>query len=304
MPAQTLGKIEVHTFPLPPKGFDPLHASAQDLQRHGFPRHPDPIKEPRAAGRWVEAFRHYREFTHVIPEFTERPDHVHGPNRRTIKNSQGQLNATSSNWSGEVAFVGGGDKFEWIVGAWTVPHVYAIPGATGTDYSSAWLGIDGDGSGDVMQAGTESDSDGSCYAWWEWYPNYEVAIPNFPVAFGDAITLLLCSTGASTAWMSIGNLTSKHYTSFSFSAPSGTTLVGNCAEAVMERPGVGGALAELPRYGLIEFNDVVAYSQKSSGPIAAGTPLSMVADDGVTVISAPDPESGDPDSFVTGYTGP
>jgi hypothetical protein len=104
--------------------------------------------------------------------------------------------------------------------------------------------------------------------------------------------------------MSIGNLTSKHYTSFSFSAPAGTTLVGNCAEAILERPSVGGNLATLPRYGLIEFNDVVAYSQKSSWPIAAGTPLSMVANNGVTVISAPDPESGDADSFVTSYTGP
>jgi hypothetical protein len=250
---------------------------------------------------WVENFRRYHEFSHLLPEFQERADHIHRPNERTVKDSRGQLNATSTNWSGQVAFVGGGDKFEWIVGAWTVPHVYATPGASGTEYSSAWLGLDGDGSGDVMQAGTEMDSDGSCYAWWEWYPNYEIQIANFPVAYGDSISLLLCNTGASTAWMSIGNLTSKHYTSFSFSAPSGTTLVGNCAEAVIERPTVGGSLATLPRYGLIEFNDVTAYSQKGSWPIGAGTPLSMV--DGSNPISVPDPESGDPDSFVISYTG-
>ena len=304
MPAQTMGKLEVHTFPLPPAGFNPIKASEHDLTRFGFPRRPDPVKEPRASARWMEAFVRYHEFTHLVPEFEEHADRVHGPNQRTVKGSEAQLNATSSNWSGEVAFVGGGDAFTWIIGAWTVPHVYATPGAGGTEYSSAWLGLDGDGSGDVMQAGTESDSDGSCYARWEWFPNFEVAIPNFPVACGDAISLLLCNTGPSAAWMSIGNLTSKHYTSFSFTAPSGTTLVGNCAEAVMERPSVGGTLATLPRYGLIEFNDVTAYSKKSSWPIAAGTPLSMVGDDGVTVISTPDPESGDADSFVTSYTGP
>lgn len=302
MAARTVGKVEVHTFPLPPAGFDPLGASDQDLKRYGFPRRPDLLKEPDAAVRWVKAFRRYHEFTHVKPEFEEHPDRIHGVNQRSTKGSESELNGTSANWSGEVAFVGGGDKFEWIIGAWTVPHVYATPGAAGTEYSSAWLGLDGDGSGDVMQAGTEMDSDGSCYAWWEWYPNYEVRIPNFPVAFGDSISLLLCATGPSSAWMSIGNMTSKLYTSFSFNAPAGTTLVGNCAEAILERPQVNGVLAQLPRYGIIEFNDVVAYSKNASWPIAAGTPLSMV--NGPNVISAPDPEAGDPDSFVTAYTGP
>ena len=302
MPARTMGKIEVHTFPLPPNGFSPIDATDRDLSRYGFPRRPDPVKEPHASAMWVENFRRYHEFTHLLPEFEEHTDRVHGPNRRTVEGSQAELNATSSNWSGEVAFVGGGDKFVWIVGAWTVPHVYTTPGAVGTEYCSAWLGLDGDGSNDVMQAGTEMDTDGSCYAWWEWYPNYEIRIPNFPVAFGDAISLVLCNTGASSAWMSIGNLTSKHYTSFSFSAPSGTTLVGNCAEAVLERPTVGGSLAALPRYGLIEFNDVTAYSQQGSWPIAAGTPVSMV--DGANVVSVPDPESGDADSVVVSYTGP
>jgi len=297
-----MGKIEVHTFPLPPKGFSPIEASTQDLARYGFPRRPDPVKEPRASAMWVENFRRYHEFNHVPAEFQEHADRIHRPNQRTVKDSRGLVNATSTNWSGEVAFVGGGDKFEWIVGAWTVPHVYPTPGAGGTEYCSAWLGLDGDGSGDVMQAGTEMDTDGSCYAWWEWYPNYEIQIASFPVAYGDSISLLLCNTGSSTAWMSIGNLTSKHYTSFSFSAPSGTTLAGNCAEAVMEAPTVGGTLAALPRYGLIEFNDVTAYSQKGSWPIGAGTSISMVDGSGNS-ISVPDPESGDPDSFVISYTG-
>lgn len=303
MPKQTIGSIEVHTFPLPPKGFQPLAASEQELARHGFPRRPDSVTMPDAAAKWVNAFNRYPKFEHITPEF-KALEHRHTPNRRTGEQTQGNVNATSSNWSGSVLFIGGGDRFSWISGAWTVPHAYPTPGFAGTQYSSTWLGIDGDGSSDVMQAGTETDSDGSCYAWFEWYPNFSIGINNFPVVPGDVVSLVLCATNPTTAWMSIGNLTSKHYTNFSFAAPPGITLIGNCAEAVVERPGVGGGLAELPRYGEVFFDDTSAYSAKGhTWAIGLGTPMSMLADDGVTVISSPTFEA-DTDAFKVSYTGP
>jgi hypothetical protein len=302
MPKQTIGSVDVHTFPLPPKGFDPVAASPQELERHGFPQRPDHVKMPRAAAKWVTAFSRYRVFQHITPEFKALKDR-HRPNRRIKEHTEGLVNATSSNWSGSVLFIGGGDTFKWISGSWTVPHAYPTPGAAGTEYSSAWLGIDGDGSPDVMQAGTETDSDGTCYAWFEWFPAFSVGINNFSVVPGDVVSLVLCATSPTTAWMSIGNLTSKQYTNFAFSAPSGTTLVGNCAEAVVERPGVGGGLAQLPRYGEVFFDDTTAYSAKGlSCDIGIGTPISMVADDGVTVISSPTFE-GDQDAMKVSFTG-
>ena len=72
----------------------------------------------------------------------------------------------------------------------------------------------------------------------------------------------------------------------------------------MERPTVGGVLAQLPRYGEVFFDDTNAYSAKGlTCPIGLGTPMSMLADDGVTVISAPTFEA-DTDAFKTAYTGP
>jgi hypothetical protein len=302
MTKHTIGKTEVHTFPLPPKDFRPLEASAEDLQRYGFPKRPDHAETPQAAARWVKAFTKYPSFEHIEPRFQARRER-RTPNHRTEKGTQGQLNATSYNWSGLVVFVGGGDHFTWINGSWTVPHTYPAPGG-GTGYCSAWLGIDGDGSSDVMQAGTESDSDGTCYAWFEWYPNYSIGISNFGVVPGDVINLLLCASNSTTAWMSIGNLTSKQYTNFSFTAPNGTALVGNCAEAVVERPEVNGAQATLPRYGEVFFDDVAAYTANGLNcPIGLGTPISMVANDGTTVISAPEVESNT-DSARLSYTGP
>ena len=303
MPKHTFGSVEVHTFPLPPKDFDPLTASPQALERHGFPRRPDPVEMPDAAAKWIAAFRHYPRFEHITPEF-QAIEHRHAPNLRTEKDTEGNVNATSSNWSGSVLFIGGNDRFSWITGSWTVPHCYPTPGTSDTEYSSAWLGIDGDGSPDVMQAGTETDSDGTCYAWFEWFPEFSIGISNFQVSPGDVVALVLCATSSTTAWMSIGNMTSAQYTNFSFSAPNGTALVGNCAEAVVERPGIDGALAELPRYGEVFFDDTTAYSANGlSCPIGIGTPMYMVADDGTTLISSPTFEA-DTDSIKVSYVGP
>lgn len=304
MSNQKMGSVQIHTFPLPPKGFDPLKASAEELQRYGFPRHPDAMMETHAASKWVEAFRKYPGFTHITPEFKDLP-HRRGPNRRTQAETKGNVNATSSNWSGYVLFIGGGDSFTWVTGQWTVPRAYSPnPGDGNTYYSSAWLGIDGDGSGDVMQAGTESDSDGTCYAWFEWFPDWSHGINNFPVNPGDVISLVLCATSSTTAWMSIGNMTSKIYTNFSFTAPAGTTLIGNCAEAVVERPEINGMLAELPRYGEIFFDDFTAYTANGNHfDIDSGTSISMVADDGVTMVSEPTLE-GSGDIASCAYTGP
>jgi hypothetical protein len=299
---QTIGSTTIHTFPLPPEAFDPLSASEEALARHGFPRRPDHRTMPEAAARWAAAFSRYSRANHVAPEF--RPlETRHAPNQRT-PGTFGHVNGTSKNWSGSVLFIGSGDTFLWIAGSWAVPHAYATKGAAGTEYSSAWLGIDGDRSGDVMQAGTATDSDGACYAWFEWYPNFSIAISNFAVAPGDVIHLVLCAASTTRAWLSMGNITSGQYTSFAFQAPAGTALVGNCAEAIVERPTVGGSLAELPRYGDVFFDDTTAYSARGHAfDIGLGTPISMVADDGVTVISAPTFEA-DTDSFKCSYTGP
>ncbi|WP_125609955.1 G1 family glutamic endopeptidase [Specibacter cremeus] len=303
MSKHTFGSVDVHTYPLPPAGFDPLQASTEELERHGFPRRPDPVASPHASARWVKAMGQYGGFEHIEPQFNAL-EHRQRPNARTAPGTQGQVNATSSNWSGSVLFIGAGDTFTWMFGSWSVPHAYATPNFNGTEYSSAWLGLDGDGSNDVMQAGTETDSDGTCYAWFEWFPNFSIGINNFPIVPGDVVSLLICATDSTDCFVSFGNLTSMQYTSFSFTAPAGTTLVGNCAEAVVERPGVNGALAELPRYGEVFFDDTTAYSANGGTfPIGLGTPISMVADDGTTVISAPTFEA-DTDSFKVSYTGP
>jgi hypothetical protein len=125
-----------------------------------------------------------------------------------------------------------------------------------------------DGSRDVCQAGVECDvyqSGGSItrqiYAWWEWYPNFEVQITNLAVSPGDMVTMLICTSGpnATTASVYFSNRTTGASTSFSFNAPSGTHLAGNSAEWIVEAPTVGGAQSAIADFGEVFFSVCEAF---------------------------------------------
>jgi Peptidase A4 family len=311
MAEHSIGKYKIRTFEAPPRGFDPFTATPAEHLKYGIPRRPDPVKEARATLLWTRAMHKYRnlKFAHITPEFKELPKHVHGTNKRKNAATKGLVHDSSFNWSGTVLFTDPSqDPFVWMFGEWTVPNAYSPNPADGnTYYSSAWLGIDGDGSNDVLQAGTETDVTGNgpatSYAWWEWFPADSMGISNVPFAPGDAAALIICSTGPTTAFFGFGNMTSKIFTSFAVTAPDKTTLVGNCAEAIVERPTVNGVLAELPRYGENFFDAALAVTHSGNVfDLGTGTPISMLADDGVTVISTP--EIVDSDAICMHYTGP
>jgi hypothetical protein len=188
-------------------------------------------------------------------------------------------NATSTNWSGSAVFAAAGDKFGWVEGEWTVPDPSDPKGGKSSYYSSAWIGIDGWGSGDVLQAGTESslvNGSKKVYAWWEWYPNYEVAISNFPVSAGDTMYCLICVNSPTTASIYLTNDSTDQSTSFNITAPSGTTLVGNCAEWIVETPSVGGSPTTLPDYGVVYFDIGLAHQAAGLAYADQGTPITLV----------------------------
>ncbi len=278
---QMLG-ASIKTFEAAPKGFNPLTASKTTLMRHGIAPKPDAKKEPELYKAWHQVYS--KELTHIVPEFTEIRKKQHRPSTgkaKTIGNT-----STSTNWSGAVVFPSAGDTFKWIIGNWIVPDPTQPAGqATGSwYYSSAWIGIDGWGSNDVLQAGTSQDAlvqssttHKSIYAWWEWYPNYEMQISNFPVNSGDYMTCLICATSTTQASIYITNITTGTHTSFQINAPSGTTLKGNCAEWIVEAPTVGGNLAKLVNYGATFMDSCYAYTQNNAQVNAGtGTTINMV----------------------------
>ena len=278
----TIGELKVTTFEVPPEGFDPLTAPPSKLLRHGVAPRPDKDKQPELYKKWHQVYS--KKLTHIVPEFRKNEYKYHRPaaDRTAVKDGT----ATSTNWSGVVVPAPSGDTFKWITGNWIVPDPNQPPGqATGQwYYSSAWVGIDGWGSADVLQAGTSQDvlvqngvTHKSVYAWWEWFPNYEVAISNFPVNSGDYMACLICSTGATTATVYLTNLSTNTHASFNITIPGGATFKGNCAEWIVEAPTINGGQSALCDYGATFFDQAYAYTAKNTQENAGvGNTINMV----------------------------
>lgn len=241
---------EIKKFKSPPAGFDPLAAADEELLRYGFPPKPT---DPRHRARFERVLSRIKGGQIIKPELELKPDRFHGPRQR----AEAAGTETSTNWSGGVVFAPSGDSFQWVQGEWVIPNVSA-PTAGQSFYCASWVGIDGDGSDDVCQAGVECDiSPGGVeiYPWIEWFPYPEVAITNLSVSAGDTVSVLICTggVGSTSATVYFSDLTSGQSTSLSLTAPAGTTLAGNCAEWIVEAPGVGGQQSVVADYGEVVF---------------------------------------------------
>ena len=212
---------------------------------------------------------------------------------------------TTSNWSG-YAIVDNQNPFQsgtTVYGEWVVPVAQQAAGAcTGAwDYSTEWVGIDGFTSSDVLQAGIEVDafcSNGSTTgfysAWYEWYPDVETRITNLAISPGNVIGVEVWNSGPTQGNAYVVNYTTQQSVSLAFTAPAGTTLVGDSVEWVVERPQVNGGVASLTHYIAEPFN--FCHAAVGSGTYAPGASptgtayaIDMVDDSGAspTVLSSP-----------------
>jgi Peptidase A4 family len=273
----------VHVIAPPPVGFNPLTADNELLVQHGLPMRPNPKSDPKAARIFNRVFSSPMKF--IVPELREHPEMNLG--RRPAAES-GKASNTSGVWSGGVLFKSATDTpFKWTSGTWTVPSVTPGGSGDGNWYSVAWVGLDGWDSPDVLQAGTfqhVSVNSGQLtteyYAWYEWFPNFWTEITNLPVNPGDTISVsvqyLGTTNGIGQGSASLSNLTHGTSVNIHLTAPSGTTLQGNCAEWVMERPGINGQTAALPRYGHVTFTDCLACTNNKTYDGSTATPTNMV----------------------------
>lgn len=260
------GGMKVTTYN-PPDGFDPLTAGNVDLQKAGFPPRPD---DARLQARYDHVLKRLKGKLNYIPATLRHNAEVfHGPRKRRPEDAT----ETSTNWSGGVVFAPTGQPFSWIEADWVIPDVDA-PTENQWYYCANWIGIDGDGSGDVCQIGIECEVYRSgnsitrnIYPWWEWYPEAEVAITNFSLSPGDMVTALLCTSGggATEASAYFTNRTTGATTSLSFTAPAGTSLTGNSAEWVVEAPTVGGQQSAMADYGEVFFSVCEAFAGTIGG---------------------------------------
>jgi len=232
----------------------------------------------------------------IVPEFEHRENVSHGPMRPADVVAPAQpttatgepANATSGNWSGATIFAPAGKPYAWVAGQWTVPS----PNTTGVGsfYASEWVGIDGWNSPDVLQAGTETEVSNfiiarstRVYTWWEWYPAGEVAISNLPVSPGDVMYCLICADTTTHATVYFSNQSSGVGTRFDITPPVGTTLAGNVAEWIVERPNVGGSTASLTDYTACFFDECIAGGSGRVDNLSGATLVTMTGNGGTSL---------------------
>jgi hypothetical protein len=250
-----------------------------------LPLRPNPDEVPKAFNAWLRCVSTpgYRIKLRLIPN----PDITHGKRKEHSA-------ANFSNWCGferlrsvELApVVHNGvrlsEPYDWVMGTWHVPFVTSEPGAK--TYSALWVGLDGDGTDDLVQAGTEQEAVNinlgfiqftltNYYAWTEFLPQQatEQVLSNFTINPGDEIYTEVLVGGADGSLSLNGalgrffimNLTTGAYAAVS--TPRATTHVsGREAVWIMERPTVGGILPDLANYGsAVMYN---ASARKANSP--------------------------------------
>ncbi|TNC22347.1 G1 family glutamic endopeptidase [Amycolatopsis alkalitolerans] len=198
----------------------------------------------------------------------------------------------SSNWSG---YAETGGSYTSATATWTVPSVSATSSST---YSSAWVGIDGDGNSDLIQTGTESDyvnGHAEYSAWWEILPNYSVTIPGVTVKAGDSVTASVAKSSGSSWVISLADDT----TGKSWSATKTYTGPGQSAEFVQEAPTVGGSQSAVAHFSTFGFRNLKV---DSAGPGLVSSEKIILRQNGVDYATPSNPNSSG-DGFTVSYTG-
>ena len=182
----------IRAFRALPKGFQAEKTSASELAANGLPARPDPKTAPQQYKIWSDLVTAAR---HRIIATLGNSNIVHGKIRNLTTPNQGPT--TSANWSGFVILDPNAPfaKQNVLVGKYILPSVEDCK-SNGLPrlYSSNWVGIDGDSSGDVLQLGTSADM--NCpdgfpghhqlyYSWFEWYPASSVLVTGWEVRPGD-----------------------------------------------------------------------------------------------------------------------
>jgi hypothetical protein len=186
-------------------------------------------------------------------------------------NTPSNVNGSSGNWSG-IELQQTAASFGWVAGTWKVPSVTGESGQT--SFSSTWVGIDGDGTADLVQTGTEQDASATDAAqvftfrvWTEFLPQQptESIVANATISPGDEIfaELSIANAGGSPdlsgffGYFVIMNLT-QGWTSQVYTQRGTTTVGGSEAEWIVERPTLGSSLTDLANYSTAQIYNATA----------------------------------------------
>jgi hypothetical protein len=270
-----LSRIE--TYEAPPSGFDPHNAAEHLLRRHGFPRRPDPEKEPQLARLWQRAFARAPGLQMIKAELAIDPimsDRHRLQNRDPIGDLAPDF--SPSGWGGVIVPTAslGFSPYEpanTVYAEWTVPTIIPLAGDPPFPIPLTvgfWVGLDGSdpSSYELLQAGTAATITGDSVYYWPWtewytskYKDPAVQVTNFEIQPGDLVSFLVCSRQPNQGFVSMMNYRTQQATSVGIPARPGITSVGARAEWIVE-----GISIDLPFFTPAVFTNITAGTQNHS----------------------------------------
>jgi hypothetical protein len=264
------------TPPAPPDSLDPHRASAASLVKHGILwKRPQRGDDPRLIRVWETAFsRSWRAQDRIVPHLEPQKGKIH-----ILRNLRklAETGYTSGNWSGGVM------QGQWAtaLGFWHIPSVSKPPEPQGTEggwNSSSWVGMDGFGSNDVLQAGIQqrvaANGQAQYVAWYEWYappqpksPGYiwQTNISNFPVSPGQQVYCSVQYINNKTAgYLYFANESTGQHFSVALLPPPGANFNGDSMEWIMEAPDGGEPVSSLPNFTPVQFTTALGCNANGS----------------------------------------
>lgn len=254
---------------------DVTKASDERLRELGYPNRPDPRRFSQAYKLWLYLVTTPGAYIPAQP--VRMLDKRHGPAHAPVMlnpseaprlrapNSSGAIDVASLIWSGYAVTSEQALPFTQVYGVWNVP---TVTGTASLDYtaSSEWVGIDGFGTPDVIQDGTEQDATlflnwwfESYYAWYEYFPDTERAISGLEVQPGDQISAIAWTDQAADgtpegSYVIINNSTGQG-TFESETEPAGAGYPSaTTVEWIMERPSYQTAPGTYTPYPLADYD--------------------------------------------------
>jgi hypothetical protein len=247
---------------VPPTGWHPLTATAQELKTYGFaPRPTDAAK----LAHWTESMSHWKSAGTAGMCITNKTNAV-------------SHTANSSNWAGGMSVDNSAtlNDFWYADGAWVEPTFDAVcPG-----YSSytIWSGLGGWNSGRLLQSGTDTDRNATngIYMWWEaiapGHVNNEVQFTGDVVSPGDKVEATTYYSSGE-AYLTVEDLTTGVTKTTSFTSYAGLAASGyydgTTSDFITEAPSGGSAPGGLyylrkPAAGSTDYY----YAKTNGSPIA------------------------------------
>lgn len=301
----------IRLFAAPPRGFDPMAASNEELLRYGLPQRPDNTRDLAIWQRAMLAAKHRADPSkvHALPYSSTNMRRVGA----TAAITANQTANNSLNWSG-VADTNKLTKWSNLASFDFVASVFNVPiaqppfnacanGITGPFYEVSWNGIDGFANGDVVQGGSLSAADCSgntAYeAWVEWFPSYSI-LGVFAVSPGDDMYVITYGApGTSTQNVFVEDFTKQTFGTFSLAYVTGPGLVGSSAEWIVERPccasngfplALANTIYDFFNYDFADNGAGHVFYAGSTSPTSFN--ITMLADDGATIIENVNSSSG------------